>query len=411
MFKPIAVSHREPMPNMQYGDAVQVKPSSKEEAAIAYRYQHTNEFTKWVSDTPAPIGQTMAIGSEKIKQIEKSLNEKLRDGSLLKNAVDLTDRFEPVSRPPLETTADDGKRIVENKSQLFFIEHNQPWATTSGMASNAAKSGWPTHGFLYEGTEFLTEAAKEYGTLGDDEVFRHRNIWDGNFVNSSLDFFTNGNYTEDDVRRMQDQMTDLVRELGKQIKNGETLDFSKAQTKLTVGGVDTTLSELLDMQKTGRVVSEDLEEQIGIGNHIMTDVFGQIGIAKAMGNAYGAACGSELGTKFSEAVDRLYDKTISVIEREGKRTVEQAKDGSGYYHCAPQIYQDVMDADLKIADMFSKLDTSSKEAARTDFSAKLKQADSIIDAYCRKHGLPSDSFKPASAKDRLKKYMESWLNG
>ena len=407
MFKPIAVSHREPMPNMQYGDAVQVKPSSKEEAAIAYRYQHTDEFTKWVSDTPAPIGQTMAIGSEKIKQIEKSLNEKLRDGSLLKNAVDLTDRFEPVSRPPLETTADDGKRIVENKSQLFFIEHNQPWATTSGMASNAAKSGWPTHGFLYEGTEFLTEAAKEYATLGDDEVFRHRNIWDGNFVNSTLDFFTNGNYTEDDVRRMQDQMTDLVRELGKQVRSGETLDFSKAQTKLTVGGVDTTLSELLDMQKTGRVISEDLDH-ISFGTDIYTKQFGQMGIAKAMGNAYGAASG-ELGAKFSTVVDRLYDNAMTMIQRNADEAVGRSNDGTGIYW--PQNTSEVVKIDRQIADLFSKLDTSSKKAARIDFNLKMKQADALIQSYCSKHGLQPSWVTLAGDKDGLRKYMESWLNG
>ncbi|MBE7004074.1 MAG: hypothetical protein E7425_07290 [Ruminococcaceae bacterium] len=407
MFKPIAVSHREPMPNMQYGDAVQVKPSSKEEAAIAYRYQHTDEFTKWVSDTPAPIGQTVAIGSEKIKQIEKSLNEKLRDGSLLKNAVDLTDRFEPVSRPPLETTADDGKRIVENKSQLFFIEHNQPWATTSGMASNAAKSGWPTHGFLYEGTEFLTEAAKEYATLGDDEVFRHRNIWDGNFVNSTLDFFTNGNYTEDDVRRMQDQMTDLVRELGKQVRSGETLDFSKAQTKLTVGGVDTTLSELLDMQKTGRVISEDLDH-ISFGTDIYTKQFGQMGIAKAMGNAYGAASG-ELGAKFSAAVNRLYDNAMTMIQRNADEAVGRSNDGTGIYW--PQNTSEVVKIDRQIADLFSKLDTSSKEAASNDFTAKMKQADALIQSYCSKHGLQPSWVTFAGDKDGLRKYMESWLNG
>ena len=391
MFKPIAVSHREPMPNMQYGDAVYVRSGANKNAAPA-----------------AGTNQKLTVDTDKIKQVEDSLSEKLRSGDLLKNAVNLTDRFETVNSSQM---TEDGKKIVDNRDTRIIVKNYTPGMRDPISANDAAKSGWPTHGFFYEDTDFLTEAAKEYSTLGDDEVFRFRHIHDTGFVRNTLDFFTNGNYTEDDVHRMQDQMTDLVRELGKQIKNGETLDFSKAQTKLTVGGVDTTLSELLDMQKTGRVVSEDLEEQIGIGNHIMTDVFGQIGIAKAMGNAYGAACGSELGTKFSEAVDRLYDKTISVIEREGKRTVEQAKDGSGYYHCAPQIYQDVMDADLKIADMFSKLDTSSKEVARTDFSAKLKQADSIIDAYCRKHGLPSDSFKPASAKDRLKKYMESWLNG
>ena len=389
MFKPIAISHRGPMPNMQYGDAVYVRSGANK------------------ADTSAlPRGEKLPDATELLERKKAEWSEQMKDGSLLKNAIDLTDRFEPVSRPPLETTADDGKRIVENKSQLFFIEHNQPWATTSGMASNAAKRGWPTHGFLYEGTEFLTEAAKEYAALGDDEVFRHRNIWDGNFVNSTLDFFTNGNYSEDDVRLMQEQMTDLVRELGKQVKNGEALDFSKAQTKLTVGGVDTTLSELLDMQKTGRVISEDLDH-ISFGTDIYTKQFGQMGIAKAMGNAYGAASG-ELGAKFSAAVNRLYDNAMTMIQRNADEAVGRSNDGTGIYW--PQNTSEVVKVDRQIADLFSKLDTSSKEAARTDFNSKMKQADALIQSYCSKHGLQPSWVTFAGDRDGLRKYMESWLN-
>ena len=64
-----------------------------------------------------------------------------------------------------------------------------------------------------------------------------------NFVRDALDFFTDGNYFQSDVNAVQEQMTEVVRELAQQVKNGETPDLSKLQSKLTIDGADVTISQ------------------------------------------------------------------------------------------------------------------------------------------------------------------------
>ncbi|MBO4915534.1 MAG: hypothetical protein J5449_10045 [Oscillospiraceae bacterium] len=348
----------------------------------------------------------LQMDAEQLKKVESSLNAKFADGSLLKNAVNLNDRFEPSSQAVSDV---DGKKIIDKREDVYgFLVRttNQPGYTPES-ANEAAKNGASTHGFLYRESDFLFDAANSYAKLADDEDFRYRNIRDEGFVRDSLDFFTNGNYTEDDVRKMQDQMTDLVREMAKQVRSGETPDLDKLQTKLTVGGADVTISELINMQTTGRKLSRVLND-IGIGNQIDAVGFGKVGIAKAVGHNYGASRG-EIGAKFSEAIDRMYDKALSRVSRIATEVVEKANDGSGIYW--RKTYKEVEKSDFQIADLLSKLDMSSKAAASKDLNAKMKQVDGIIEDYCRQHDVPADSFKRAGDKDALMKYMESWLNG
>lgn len=348
----------------------------------------------------------LQMDPDKLKQVESDLNAKFADGSLLKNAVSLNDRFELCSQQTVDT---DGKKIIDNHDDVcgFIVRTNNQPGHTPETANAAAKNGAPTHGFFYRESDFLFDAAKTYAKLADDEDFRYRNIRDEGFVRDTLDFFTDGNYSEDDVHQMQEQMTDLVREMAKHVKNGEESDLDKMQTKLTVGGADVTISELINMQTTGRKLSRVLDD-VGIGNQIDPVGFGKIGIAKAVGHNYGASRG-EIGAKFSGAVDRLYDKALSRVSRLSSAAVEQAKDGSGIYW--RKIYKEVEKSDFQIADLFSKLDMSSKAAATKDLNAKMKQVDGIIEDYCRKHDVPAEFFKRAGDKDALMKYMESWLNG
>ena len=78
----------------------------------------------------------------------------------------------------------------------FIIETIQPGVFTAEDANKSAASGGATHGFFYRETDFLFSAAQEYTALGENEVFRHRNINDVNFVRDTLDFFTDGDYTQ-----------------------------------------------------------------------------------------------------------------------------------------------------------------------------------------------------------------------
>jgi len=152
-------------------------------------------------------------------------------------------------------------------------------------------------------------------------VFRHRNINDVNFVRDTLDFFTNGNYSQADVNRMQDQMTAVVRELAQQIKDGGTPDLSKVKTSLTVGGMEVSISQLLEMQSTGRELSKSFS---GMTSGSLTahniEAFAEMGIAKSLGNYYGSDKGA-IGQMFSKNMDRLYEKGVAQVKkpRHGRR--------------------------------------------------------------------------------------------
>ena len=385
MSNSINISSGAQRPNLEYGDVIYVRGGMNRPAASVL-----------------PRGEKIPDNTELLEQKKAEWSEQLRNGTLLKNAVDLTDRFEQTG----ETDgAAGGKTIVRNHIGSITVNRFDPSERTAGAANEAARKGAPTHGFFYQKTDFLTSAAKEYATLADNEEFQFRNIWDEGFVKDALDFFTGGNYTQGDVNRMQNQMTDLVRELSKQVKNGEEPDLGKLRTKLTVGGADATISELLDMQKTGRNVAESMDE-IHIGADIDMKHYGQMGIARAMGKAYGAERG-EIGAMFASAVDRLYDKAVSAVNRAAAEAVERPNDGTGIYW--PKHTTDAVKTDLGIADLFSKLDAGSKSAASDDFNVKLKQAQALIQSHCGKYGLQSSWAALSGAADGLMKYMQSWL--
>ncbi|MBQ9721259.1 MAG: hypothetical protein IJV64_11280 [Oscillospiraceae bacterium] len=183
-------------PNLEYGDILYVRGGANKSAASA----------------TLPRGEKIPDDTELLEQKKAEWSEQMRDGTLLKNMVNLTDRFEQTGKVG---TAASGKKIVKNGIGSITINRFDPSERTASAANEAAKKGAPTHGFFYQKTDFLTDAAKEYATLADDEEFQFRNIWDEGFVKDTLDFFTGGDYTQSDVNRMQNQMTDLVRELSK----------------------------------------------------------------------------------------------------------------------------------------------------------------------------------------------------
>lgn len=214
-------------------------------------------FVKRISSTPAATGEpgvkvTGDAMAERWKAEEKRVNEYWREHR--DEAIDLTPQLRGKGTP--STDYYNGKTVVENKGMGFIIETIDPTIYTAEDANKAAASGGATHGFFYRKTDFLFSAAQEYTALGENEVFRYRNINDVNFVRDTLDFFTNGNYSQTDVNRMQDQMTSIVRELAQQIKDGGTPDLSKVKTTLTVGDAEVSISQLLEMQKTGQELSE-----------------------------------------------------------------------------------------------------------------------------------------------------------
>ena len=143
-------------------------------------------FVKRISSTPAATGEpgvkvTGDAMAERWKAEEKRVNEYWREHR--DEAIDLTPQLRGKGTP--STDYYNGKTVVENKGMGFIIETIDPTIYTAEDANKAAASGGATHGFFYRKTDFLFSAAQEYTALGENEVFRYRNINDVNFVRDS----------------------------------------------------------------------------------------------------------------------------------------------------------------------------------------------------------------------------------
>lgn len=360
-------------------------------------------FVKYInSSTPATTGEPGVKVSgdamaERWKAEEKRVNEYWREHR--DEAIDLTPQL-----GSKRVDSYDGKTVVENKGMGFIIETIQPGVFTAEDANKAAASGGATHGFFYRKTDFLFSAAQEYTVLNDNEVFRHRNINDVNFVRDTLDFFTDGNYTQADVNRMQDQITAVVRELAQQIKDGGSPDLSKVKTTLTVGGAEVSISQLLDMQETGRGLSESFG---GMTSGSLTahniEAFAEMGMSKALGNYYGSDKGA-IGQMFSKSIDRLYEKGVAEVQRANTwaQTVS--------YGAKTSSNQQAVKTELGIADMFSKMDTGSKSGLIHSYSSTLAQARALVQQYCSQYNFPTSHVGLAGATAGIEKFFQAWIN-
>lgn len=361
-------------------------------------------FVKRISSTPAAAGEpgvkvTGDAMAERWKAEEKRVNEYWREHR--DEAIDLTPQLQGKETP--STDYYNGKTVVENKGMGFIIETIDPTVYTAEDANKAAASGGATHGFFYRKTDFLFSAAQEYTALGENEVFRHRNINDVNFVRDTLDFFTNGNYSQTDVNRMQDQMTSVVRELAQQIKDGGTPDLSKVKTTLTVGGTEVSISQLLEMQKTGRELSESFSGMTsGSLTAHNTEAFAKMGIAKALGNYYGSDKGA-IGQMFSQSMDRLYEKGLDQVER-GHAWAQMVT-----YGARTSGNRDAVKTELGLAKLFSQMDTGSKSDLVQSFSSTLAQARSLVQQYCSQYNLPTTHVGLAGATVGIEKFFQTWM--
>lgn len=359
-------------------------------------------FVKQVGSTSATTGEPGVKVSgdamaERWKQMEERVNKAWKENR--GSVIDLSGHFSSSV-----TDFYDGKTVVENKGMGLIVETIDPSVYTAEDANKSAASGGATHGFFYRKTDFLFSAAQEYTALGENEVFRHRNINDVNFVRDTLDFFTNGNYSQADVNRMQDQMTGIVRELAQQIKDGGSPDLSKVKTTLTVGGTEVCISQLLEMQNTGRALSESFS---GMTSGSLTahniEAFAEMGIAKSLGNYYGSDKGA-IGQMFSKSMDRLYEKGVAQVEK------AEAWAQTVSYAAGTASNKQAVRTELSIAELFSKLDTGSESSLTQNFSSTLAQARSLVQQYCSQYNLMTTHVGLAGATDRISKFFQSWMD-
>lgn len=161
-----------------------------------------------------------------LNDMHANVNELLRSGY---KPIDLTPFMSPI---PGASKVDryEGKRVVDNSYEqcsITLIVGDAPRGS-SDWASALQNHGAAIHTFCYEEMDFLFDAAERYATLADDEVFKYRNIDDGDFIYNTLDFFTDGNCDPFATEAMKEQITDIVKELAQQIKKRRVAGFEQA---------------------------------------------------------------------------------------------------------------------------------------------------------------------------------------
>ena len=300
---------------------------------------------------------------------------------------------------------EDGKTIVNNLWGKIEVKSrigaDGQFITFPDEANRSAVKGAATHGFFYHTTDFLKEAAQKYSTLGENETFRFRDIQDEGFIRDTLDFLTNGNYTEKDVAAMQEQMEDVVLELAQQIKAGKEIDLSSVQTKLTIGGSEIGVGQLFGLQSLGKDL-EGVLNQTSVGQ-MDSFTYAQKGLAKSIAEYYGKDYGV-VGDMFADGIGRLYEKSIQNVQKLNN-SMNSGYGGIGW----SQKENDSVHVGLEISDLFADLDCSSKDVFMADFNAKLSDMRTLVQQFGKKYNLSDSNLGIAGDTANLIKYMQSMI--
>lgn len=361
---------------------------------------------KQEESAPAVRGERMQPLSEKKLADVTASAQKLFDEGKVK---DLTPMFD-TQTDRVEIEHPEGKTVIDNAGKPIGLIVGSTLTPegkiilTPDYGASRAQAGAPDHAFFYHDTDFLTEAAKKYATLGENEVFRYRDIQDQIFVQDTLDFFTGGNYNAKDIAAMQEQITDVVKELAQQIKSGESVDLSRLQTKVTIGGADVAFSQLLDFQRVGGELKEAFDE-LSVGQ-VQAQTSGKMGLAKAMSDYYANDKGA-VGDLFSAAMGRLYEKGVAQLE---KTAAYMDSSGGAYIGRLTERGRDAIKTSNDVRDLFAKLDTSSRESMKTDFNSKLSQMRTMVQAHCSQYGIPTTHVGLAGDTAGLTQLFADWMN-
>ena len=352
------------------------------------------------------VGKKAQLGADQVQAVTELVNRDYRAGKfdLFDPSICLNhDSTDPeIGEPPQD------KAVIQNQPIGWIITTIDPNVTTADDARKSARAGGATHAFLYQSFDFLTDAAQEYATLGENEVFQHRNINDMSFIRDTLSFFTGEDYYQsgyiDETQSiLMEQMTDVVRELAQQIKNGESPELSKVKTTLTIGNSNVTIAQLMEMQQIGQELSKSFKNvSAGSLNSRNVEAFAKMGIAKSLGNYYSSDKG-EIGSMFSSAIDRLYQRGVAQVQKGQmwSQSVIGAANTSGN--------QNAVKIEMDIADMFSKLDSSSKSNLSSSFSSTLSQVRAVVQQYCEQNGILTSHVGLAGATDNISKFFEAQI--
>lgn len=253
----------------------------------------------------------------------------------------------------------------------------------------------PLHAFLRQDGDTLANAAQHLVAKGEITSDRCKQDLE-KFATDTLDFFTGGKYTSADVQTLKDQLHQVVQELSDQLKAGEKMDISKVNTKLTIGGVETTATELFQFQKVGRIFEEKCA--LYCGSLISSD-YGETGIAYAAAKKMASTHG-ELGKMFGQTVDRLFETYRKDFLKE---TTEIIENEYGEQHYGK--YHDSQRAGQEILDIYASIDFGDPSS----MAQAHKKAASIVQQHCGRFGLSFQNYAIENDEKNIEKYA-AWLN-
>lgn len=354
------------------------------------------------------VGQKARLDAAQVQAVTEMVNRDYHTGKFDLFDPSICLNYDSADAETSDLSQTD-KTVIQNRPTGWIITTIDPYTTTADDARKSEKAGGATHAFLYQSFDFLTDAAQEYATLGENEVFQHRNINDLSFIRDTLSFFTGedyykSGYIDEAQSTLMGQITDVVHELAQQIKAGEGPDLSKVKTTLSIGGSDVTIAHLMEMQQLGQKLSESFKNvSAGSLNGQNTEAFAKMGIAKSLGSYYGHNKG-KIGAMFSSAIDQLYQRSIAQVQR--GQIWSQSVIGSANT-CGNQ---NAVKAELDIADMFSKLDISSKSNLSRSFSATLSQMRAVVQQYCSQNGIFPSHVGLAGATNNISNFFRSQIS-
>ena len=186
-----------------------------------------------------------------------------------------------------------------------------------------------------------------------------------------------------------------------QVKQGKTPDINQVKSKLNVAGTEISLSELFEYQKVGRALEKAIDRS-SAGTSITSEC-AKRGVAAAFAQYYGNSRG-EMGAKFSDAIQRLYEKNRTTVQNMANRPC--------YVPGGQQLvtYKTATETGIKIADMFSKMNTSSKSAFQQDFKAKLSQAANMTIQHWSQYGVSASQLGLGSNTADTMKYFQELMD-
>ncbi len=241
---------------------------------------------------------------------------------------------------------------------------------TAETAAEAMAQGVPTHSFFYQDIDALAQVASD-----PDKTL------DTSFAEDTLDFFTGGNYTKQDVDKLQSQMSAALKELSQQLEDTGKVDAGKLKSRMTINGAEVSLGELADFQMMGQKLAPAFDS-ISSDTSRFEDMqsMAKMSIARLMGRRYGENRG-EIGSMFSSAIEGLYDKGMDQINR-------LYTDAQGGVSNVSQ-YNDTVRRGNEVTNMFSRLDTTNKSTLAYDFNRKISTMREMMNQQYTQFGTPA----------------------